>query len=372
VYALEVLGVTYNGSGKLVFTGLERIGNDDEYVVTALRDTAGPTITVEEDEPGTEPGDEPGTEPGTGTGGTDDPGTGGNDEPGTGGGTDPGGSGDEPGTPVSVVATVQLPEGSVTINPETPNTANVTVPESSIEAAISDALEQIAAAGGNAVAGVEISVGDIAMQGVNAVIFQIPVSGLEKVAASAVETMSVVTAIGTVTLDGKAVDALIAEAGGAENAGIAVERKDTLADGDLTEAQKAALAGDPNVREVYDVSVVIGGDKRDFVTEGELTIGLPYALREGESGAGVWVCHIADDGTADRMSNGRKYESGKAFFKTSHLSIYAVTYEATGADEAEEGDAPYNGGGGCDAGTGAAALAAIGAAAVLAIKRRRG
>ena len=74
------------------------------------------------------------------------------------------------------------------------------------------------------------------------------------------------------------------------------------------------------------------------------------------------------------MVKDRRYEDGKACFTTSHLSVYAVTYEATGAEGTEEGGAPYSGpysdGGGCNAGTGAAALAAM-AAAVLAGKRRK-
>jgi hypothetical protein len=69
------------------------------------------------------------------------------------------------------------------------------------------------------------------------------------------------------------------------------------------------------------------------------------------------------------MNDGRDYKNGKAYFTTSHLSVYAVTYEAAGAEEAEVGDAPYSGGG-CDAGTGAAMLAIMGSGALLARRRR--
>ena len=232
VHALEILSVTYNGSGSLVLTGLTETGTADEYKVTALRGTAGPTIAVEEDDPGTGGGNDPGT------GGGNDPGTGGGNDPGTGGGNDPGTGGgtDEPGTPVTVTAPVVLPEGSVTIDPQTPNTASVAVPENSIETAINTALELAEEAGENAVATVAINV-ENETQGVNTVSVQISTSGLEKIAESEVENVSVVTAIGTVALDTEAMKALIAAAGGEENVAIAVERKETLENSGLTPAQ---------------------------------------------------------------------------------------------------------------------------------------
>ena len=377
VHALEILSVNYEGSGSIEVAGLTETGTADEYKVTALRVTAGPTIVVKPADPG-DPGNDDDDDGGNNNNDDDDDDdddddNGGNNDSGnTGGGTD------EPGTPVTVTAPVMLPEGSVTIDPQTPNTASVAVPENSIETAINAALELAAEAGENAVATVEIDV-ESETQGVSTVSVQISTSGLEKIAESEVENVSVVTAIGTVTLDTEAMEALIAAAGGEENVAIAVERKETLEDGGLTPAQEAVLASDPNVREVYDISVVIDGDKRDFVTEGELAIGLPCPLNDGETGSGVWVYYIADDitddGTPERMEKDRRYEDGKACFTTSHLSVYAVTYEATATEETEEGDEPYTGGtpysdGGCNAGTGMAALAAM-AAAVLAGKRRK-
>jgi hypothetical protein len=62
------------------------------------------------------------------------------------------------------------------------------------------------------------------------------------------------------------------------------------------------------------------------------------------------------------MQDGRNYARGMSIFRTSHLSIYAVVYdrESDGdivdGEEIEEGeeDAVRLGGGGCDAGSGAA------------------
>ena len=92
---------------------------------------------------------------------------------------------------------------------------------------------------------------------------------------------------------------------------------------------------------------MIDGDKKNFETDGKLTVGLPYRLNEdeGEVPAGVWSVYVAENGSKQRMTEDRKYENGKAYFKTSHLSVYAVTYEQPYA---------FGGGGGCDAGAGMA------------------
>jgi hypothetical protein len=229
-------------------------------------------------------------------------------------------------------------------------TYEVSVPESALEAAVSQAAEAAAETGTPAT--VEIPVAESYTPGADAVIVKILIGGAEAAAAeSAVENVRIVTAIGEVTLDKEALKDLIAEAGDADTVGIAIEHK-AASDADLTEAQKNAL-GDEKVREVYDVSAVVDeGKLRDFETTGKLTIGLPYALRQGEAPGGVWAVYVAENGSAERMTDGRKHESGKAYFRTSHLSVYAVTYTETGADF---------GGSGCDAGLGLFALAWLGA-----------
>ncbi|MDR0615730.1 MAG: hypothetical protein LBG29_02885 [Synergistaceae bacterium] len=97
VHAAEILRVAYDGPGRLVFTGLEAAGNTGEYKVTALRATAGPTITA--------------VPAGSGGGGSG-PGSGG----GSGSGTNTGGSssGGDSGT-----TAVAVPGGSVTVPSDT-------------------------------------------------------------------------------------------------------------------------------------------------------------------------------------------------------------------------------------------------------------
>jgi hypothetical protein len=97
---------------------------------------------------------------------------------------------------------------------------------------------------------------------------------LRAIADSAVEKVKVAPPNGEVTLNTAALRDLIAAAGGAE-------------DGDLTEAQITALAGD-ETREVYDVSLYAAGERpENFTTDGKLTVGLTCELKAGENAGGV-------------------------------------------------------------------------------------
>ncbi|MDR3354548.1 MAG: hypothetical protein LBO21_05875, partial [Synergistaceae bacterium] len=271
-------------------------------------------------------------------------------------------------------------------------TVSVSVPEGTLTSAIDQAVEIAFDAGetesGEAVKPtIEIKVDKVptvATEAAKVVKVEIQVSDLSAVAESEVEYVKIVTAIGEVTLDTAAMADLLAQtqtaSPGAEVVEIDVERKETNAiveDNTLTEEQKTVLTADAdNVREVYDVSVVVNNTKTEnFETTGELTIGLPYTLKTGEVPDGVWAVHIAGDGNTEKMTNGRKYERNTAYFKTRHLSVYAVTYELE-TDEVKDDQtkdlsevevAPSGSGGGCDAG---AAMITLLAAAAFALTRK--
>jgi hypothetical protein len=177
-----------------------------------------------------------------------------------------------------------------------------------------------------------------------------------------VENVKIETSVGEVTLSTKALESLAEEAGdGSLTAAVAVERKAAPeSDSGLSDAQKEAVGGE-DVREVYDVSLLIDNEKlEDFRTDGTITIGLPYELDEekGEVGERVLSVYVAKNGDTEPMREGRKYERGMSIFKTNHLSVYAVTYEPRSGDS-----------GGCGVGTGFAALAFLGGAMI--VTRRR-
>jgi Synergist-CTERM protein sorting domain-containing protein len=74
---------------------------------------------------------------------------------------------------------------------------------------------------------------------------------------------------------------------------------------------------------------------------------------------------VAEDGSTEYMAEGRKYENGSAYFKTNHLSVYAVTYNAGYGKNVLGGS-----GGGCDAGTAGFVLLAAAAVAMMANRKR--
>jgi hypothetical protein len=198
---------------------------------------------------------------------------------------------------------------------------------------------------------------------------EIRVDNLKTVAESKVENVKIVSDVGEVALNTDAVKDLIARAEGQAAAAveILVAKDDEARLEELTPEQQETLRGDEKVREVYEVSLLINTAKvEDFETRsGKLTIGLPYELKVGEVGSGVWTIYVGEDGSIERMTEGRKYAGSLSIFETNHLSVYAVTYDAetpVPPDDGQNDNVSDDSGGGCD--TGAAFLAVLSLAAV--------
>jgi uncharacterized repeat protein (TIGR02543 family) len=179
---------------------------------------------------------------------------------------------------------------------------------------------------------------------------------------------------GEVTLNKAAVQKLAEAAASSEAQGdikIVITPDIDKAGGEaLTEAQKDAIENDEEVRLVYDVSCKIGDTEleiTDLPEEYRLLIGLKYTLGNDEDPLGVLVKYFDKDGRSYPMMEGKQYASGRAWFKTSHLSVYAVTYDPSLVTDG--GD--YHDGG---CGAGGFVMAGIGtllALAVVAARKRR-
>ena len=291
-----------------------------------------------------------------------------------------------PSNNTTTTVAVEISAGNYNFNPST-GIETVTVTYNDLTAAI-DKTVTAALATGNTPEIVIQAPATLASSAVSKSQTAIPVTALKKAAESEAEDISVKieSAISEVKLDKAALEDLVWEAGSAETIVVAIEHKDKGAQDDgepLTPAQQVAV-NDEKVREVYDVSLYTdNGDKLDgFQTAtGKLTIGLRYKLKGGETGNGVWVRYIGEDGHTERMDYGREYDGKNelAKFITNHLSVYAVTYEpvyddnpATGTEEGDEtasptqiyDDAPSSGG--CGAGAfGMALLLALALGAAL-------
>jgi hypothetical protein len=396
VYGGEILSVTYEGPGSLALSGLRATSNAGEYMVTALRDTAGPAITVTDDSGGGDPGTDPITpiqpapedpiedpveDP------VEDPIE---DEPENPGFDIDDGNGEEP---PAVVIPID-PDRDVKIDTDT-GVETVTVPEGALtQEALDAAIEKANEAGTEPTVGIKIEKPADARTGepveINEVHVAISVSDLRNAAENEVNIRIDVFEGegGEVTLNSDAlrdlidkadedsetvVEVIIAKEDEAKLAELPLEQQKTLSD----------LNGDEGkVRVVYNISVAVGTSRiRNFETGGTLTLGLPYKLEPGEAGNRVLSYYIPEEGPADPMTDGRRYSDtrGLSIFETKHLSVYAVAYESEAQavppepPEPEEDD-PEKSGGGCDAGFGAfgaagAVLLALGR--ILAVKRSK-
>jgi hypothetical protein len=172
---------------------------------------------------------------------------------------------------------------------------------------------------------------------------------------------------------------LIADAGSQGTVEVVIAKEDEARLAELTPAQQEIVRNDEKIREVFDVSVLVNKAKRDFDTQtGTVTLGLPYTLKAGEKPANIGIIYVREDGITEPMSTTYNETKKLAVFKTSHLSIYAVTYaESAAPPDDDDDDKPIdndpltpsgNSGGGCEAGMGVLSLALLGA---MALKKRR-
>jgi uncharacterized repeat protein (TIGR02543 family) len=156
-----------------------------------------------------------------------------------------------------------------------------------------------------------------------------------------------------------------------------IEREIAQVTPDDTPLKEDARSAD--IVAVYDVVYKAGNTELKLdAPEGEpFTITLPYKLntdRDGnpEDARGIKVVHIPTDGKTEATDDSGYYEDiEQAWFKTTHLSLYAVTYDPTRvpAKQDPEEDPADSPGGGC--GTGAIGFAALTALATGAALRRK-
>ena len=101
---------------------------------------------------------------------------------------------------------------------------------------------------------------------------------------------------------------------------------DNIGSGSLSEAQKA-IVGD---KTVYELTAKSGSN---YVTSfnGNVTVSLPYTLKEGENPEGVSVYYMNSEGKLTEISCTYDKKTGMATFTTNHFSHYLVGYSAVGA-----------------------------------------
>lgn len=132
--------------------------------------------------------------------------------------------------------------------------------------------------------------------------------------------ITVKTPVGSVTMPNSALSSISSQAAGS-TVTVSLGTVDTAT---LTETQKSSVGSSS----VYDISVLSGSGKITEFGGSELTISLPYTLKDGENASGVTVWYMDTSGTLQKMTAAYDKETGLATFTTTHLSYYLVGYTA--------------------------------------------
>jgi hypothetical protein len=294
-----------------------------------------------------------------------------------------GGNGEAPAAPAVDEARAAVPDGgasTATVSAAPRATAKggakAAPTEGALAAAIVKAVDAAARNGSVPKLEIEAKAPANGTEEAKAVEVEIPAGSIMEAAAKGVGEVRVATAIGEVALDRAAIEALSDQASADVTISIAkLDESASNADSlSLTPQQLARIEADSEIREVFDVSILVGGERvTDFEKggqKGSLAILLPYGLGSGEDAGRVGVNYIDEGGGSTPMA-GARHSGGYVGFTTDHLSVYAVAYraEATETGPAEGGASS----GGCDAGfAGLALLAAALGAATFRKRGRRG
>ena len=131
-------------------------------------------------------------------------------------------------------------------------------------------------------------------------------------------TLTVQTGVANVSFDGAALQTITGEAQGASITIVveAVEKK-TLTD------EQQDLVGD---RPVLDLTVMSGGHQISDFKGGNATVTVPYTLREGETGEGITIWFMTDNGDLTEMPCTYDAATGTVRFTTGHFSQYVLAH----------------------------------------------
>jgi VCBS repeat-containing protein len=156
---------------------------------------------------------------------------------------------------------------------------------------------------------------------------ELPKTSLSSMATDTEAGLRVETNVGNVTIPHEVL-ASIAEQAEGDTVTVGLESVDK--EKTLTDEQKKAVGDKP----VFDITINSGDKQISDFSGGQITISLPYTLKEGETADEVNVWYLNNAGELEEITCTYDAETGLATFTTDHLSYYIV-----GIDKAENEDA---------------------------------
>ena len=196
--------------------------------------------------------------------------------------------------------------------------AAAAVTSAQMTATLKDAVENAAKQGTEAKAVVEIKVSSAGSP--SNISTTIPQASFDSLTAGGADALKISTAIGTVTMDSKALSAISGNTSADVTITVAQADSSVLT---LSEADQKELAGRP----IYTFSVTSGGKTVSEFGGGTATVSVPYTLGSGEDGSKVVIYYISDSGELTKVTDCVYDPTTKSVrFVTPHFSSYAVGY----------------------------------------------
>ncbi|NCB41945.1 MAG: hypothetical protein EOM59_04935 [Clostridia bacterium] len=171
----------------------------------------------------------------------------------------------------------------------------------------------------NNAAGVASNGGTVTINANQAGEVSFPTSGLDSLIDKD-NSLTVITENGTLTFDGKAVNAMGGQASGEEII-VTVEEVDYTK---LTEEQQEKV-GD---KTVYDLTVMSDGKLISSFNGGKVNVSIPYELKAGETTDNITVWYLADDGSLKEIACVYDEKTKSVTFVVDHFSKYMIGYDA--------------------------------------------
>jgi hypothetical protein len=217
-------------------------------------------------------------------------------------------------TPAIIVGSDKEPGGNAVITPQVTavnGTAAVSMDSVELTEAITDVKDS-----GSTVIVIAPEITGTAKK----VTVELPKTFLSSAASETDADLTVETHVGSMTIPNDVLATIASQASGSA----VTMSLESVAPSTLTAAQQKVASGKP----VYDISILSGGNHISSFGGGNITISLPYTLNDGENPEGVTVWYLDDSGKLQEMMATYDKATGLATFKTTHLSYYAVGYDA--------------------------------------------
>ena len=146
----------------------------------------------------------------------------------------------------------------------------------------------------------------------------IPSASVKAFADSAADTLSIVSAVGEMAMDGDTANSIAEQADGGADITFSFTR---LSKESLNERQRLAVGDSP----VYDISIT-SGDRYIVTFDGVITVSLPYTLNADQNPEGVAVWYLDADGNIEQVWAAYDPLSQMVTFAVDHLSLYFIAY----------------------------------------------